>query len=1110
MATPVSSLTLGMSSSPSSLTTLHPDDTIAYSATITNTGSSSASNVSFNDTPDGNSTLVPGSVHTTPIAVPDSYSAYGNMPLNVPAVSGVLSNDVDPADGTAGLSVTTIGSISTVQGGTASMNADGSFTYRPPAGYDGSDSFNYTISDGTSTSTATVTFVISGMIWFIDSSKSNGNGTMQSPFNSLTAFNGINNAGTNHAKSGDLIFLYSSASAYTGTVVLQNSQLLIGQGATATLSSILGATPPSFSANFPQTHADNSTLADPTDTSTIALGSGNSVRGLNINTTSSAAALSGNSFGTLSLGDIASISNTGGPALSLSTGTISPTTAISTGVTVGTLSSVGSGTVGLQLIGVGGSFRAGSLTASTSINTAVSLASNTASVTLDSVSLTPNSGAAGISATNNTAGTLTIGAGTVTSTNSNAVVITGPSSSSLTPISVSLTKVTDSGTYTNGIDVENTSGAFTVTGSGGTCNSSTPCTGGSISNSSEAGAYFHDAGTVSLNFMFFTGTGQGVATNSYCVLYVDDIASTPNFTLTHSELDSGKSDCVSAQSANTSALTLNTTIQTNAFNGDAGSDIVLLSRDNATQTFNVSSNVMEGSQVTAIQVDDQTTTGSPTISGTIDSNIIGCATTTTSSVCGSATPFHSASAGGNGIRVHVEAPTGTATVKVSNNHVYSVGGPAGLDFEAGKASSSALVLNLTATNNTFVVDDSNSNEAGILGESGIAPTDPDVICFSTSGNVISNPIGGNNGVYDIGLTDDPGSTFILPGYSGPALETGGQVETYLANLNGSAPASDELAVVNAGATGFTSTSACATPTTFVATARSAKVRPAAHNSAPAPRAPEIGAETAGPRVAGAPRLVRAMGDFSSNSLSIGTLPPGSQVVITFQAAVNGHINSPAGATQIVNGGVVTATGVSPITNSASNPLVLLSTTTTVLSSSPSNTSTVGNSVTFTATVQSTFSGSVTGTVKFFDGDPSVSATQIGTDQSLDGTQHASVSTSTLSVGDHSIYAVYEGDTRYTGSQSSLVQHILTPTAVLVSRFIAHHVGTSLDFHWRVTAGVHALGFTLSAGGDVLTHGVIPAHAASAYHFNVRSNAHGPYRLHVLLDGGRTATVSTHR
>ena len=46
---------------------------------ITNTGAADATNVVFNDTIDPNTTLVPGSVNTQPIAVSDAYNVIGNV-----------------------------------------------------------------------------------------------------------------------------------------------------------------------------------------------------------------------------------------------------------------------------------------------------------------------------------------------------------------------------------------------------------------------------------------------------------------------------------------------------------------------------------------------------------------------------------------------------------------------------------------------------------------------------------------------------------------------------------------------------------------------------------------------------------------------------------------------------------------------------------------------------------------------------------------------------------------------------------------------------------------------------------------------------------------------
>ena len=70
---------------------------IEYTVTISNT-TTDATNVTFTDTIDAHTTLVPGSVNTQPIADPDSYTGSGNIPISI-AAPGVLTNDRDPDTG---------------------------------------------------------------------------------------------------------------------------------------------------------------------------------------------------------------------------------------------------------------------------------------------------------------------------------------------------------------------------------------------------------------------------------------------------------------------------------------------------------------------------------------------------------------------------------------------------------------------------------------------------------------------------------------------------------------------------------------------------------------------------------------------------------------------------------------------------------------------------------------------------------------------------------------------------------------------------------------------------------------------------------------------------
>lgn len=88
-----------------------------------------------------------------PIALDDSYIAVKDTLLTVAPGSGLFINDSDDVD----FELDTFDAAS-AEGGTVVVNGDGSFTYDPPAGYVGIDTFTYTIKDSPAlTDTATVT-----------------------------------------------------------------------------------------------------------------------------------------------------------------------------------------------------------------------------------------------------------------------------------------------------------------------------------------------------------------------------------------------------------------------------------------------------------------------------------------------------------------------------------------------------------------------------------------------------------------------------------------------------------------------------------------------------------------------------------------------------------------------------------------------------------------------------------------------------------------------------------------------------------------------------------------------------------------------------------------
>ncbi|MGE8942719.1 Ig-like domain repeat protein [Leptospira interrogans] len=105
-------------------------------------------------------------------------------------------------------------------------------------------------------------------------------------------------------------------------------------------------------------------------------------------------------------------------------------------------------------------------------------------------------------------------------------------------------------------------------------------------------------------------------------------------------------------------------------------------------------------------------------------------------------------------------------------------------------------------------------------------------------------------------------------------------------------------------------------------------------------------------------------------------------------------------------------------------------TTTIVSSSL-NPSTLGEAVTLTATVTSDVGSSVTGQIRFYDGD-----TLLGTFE-LDPSGQASLATTSLAAGSHNITTVFAGGFEHLGSTSpALVQSVTlgagTPTTTTVS------------------------------------------------------------------------------
>ena len=359
---------------------------IEYTVTITNNGTDAA-DVVFSDDIDDHTTLVPGSIDTQPIADPDTYSASGNIAITK-AAPGVLTNDRDPDTGNnSGLTVTKVQGVGANVGvatdttatgrgnvkGSVNLAANGSFTYEPPPGFEGADSFTYETSDGTKTDTATVTINISGMVWFISNNAGGSNrGTFSNPFTTIASFNTAN-AGTGVApdpKNGDIISLRQGTGTYSETdgVNLRAQQKLIGNA--VQFNTVFAAAADSVAAYT--AFAGATTAAPVISTSAghgVDLSTDNHVRGLNVTNTPGFFKINGGAVGSPVINTI-SLTGTGG-ALNVTT-----SGAFGANVVFGTLESTSSPGANLNLVNVtgalgltsGGSGFSGSAAASAAVN----------------------------------------------------------------------------------------------------------------------------------------------------------------------------------------------------------------------------------------------------------------------------------------------------------------------------------------------------------------------------------------------------------------------------------------------------------------------------------------------------------------------------------------------------------------------------------------------------------------------------------------------------------------------------------------------------------------------------------------------------------------------
>ena len=329
-----------------------PGDQIRYKVTIQNTGAANATGTQLNVVPDPRTTLVPGTFRSSPLAVPDAYTCTGNVGLDVPAAAGVKANDFD--DAPASLTVTPA-TLTTSQGGMVMLLSNGSFMYTPPVGFNGTDTYTYTLNDGNgvgggvpTTDVATVTITVSNLIWFIDNSSAAAasNGRLGSPFKSLADFN----AGS--ATAASVIYIEHTGTNYTGGIVLQNNEQLFGEGHTggANLANVLPFTLAPNSKTLPAINGSRPVITN-SGGDGVTLAMNNTLRGFNVGNCMDFGVdnAAGSSVGNLVVSEV-TINNATGGGFDAGNGSGAGTNAV-----FDAISSTG-GTNGINLTGCAGTF----------------------------------------------------------------------------------------------------------------------------------------------------------------------------------------------------------------------------------------------------------------------------------------------------------------------------------------------------------------------------------------------------------------------------------------------------------------------------------------------------------------------------------------------------------------------------------------------------------------------------------------------------------------------------------------------------------------------------------------------------------------------------------
>ena len=383
-------------------------------------------------------------------------------------------------------------------GAIAEGTTDGTFIYTPALAFGGpTDTFTYTLTDGNGvTNTGTVTINVSGMVWYVNSSGGNGDGRSHSPFNSLA--NAATPSGAN-----SIIYVHTGVNPTPGSLAMDASQTLQGQGQAFTLNNLTiagaPASAPTLSGTVTLANNDivqglNFSGAAPAMTATSALTGPVAINQVNVTGGTTALSLT-NVSGAVTVNSNSSFTNTTAAEVLISQGTGNVTIAAPISSNAGRAIDIQGRTSGTVAF-------SGAITdTGTGIflnNNGTSTFSFSGGMTLNGTGTTFTASNSSLSGSLAITGTNTIGA-TTAPTSGTALSVTNVT---IGAGGITFQRISASGA-TKGISLNNTgAGTFTITGTGTTGGS-----GGTIQNTTGRGAEFISTGSISLSNMNFTGNG---------------------------------------------------------------------------------------------------------------------------------------------------------------------------------------------------------------------------------------------------------------------------------------------------------------------------------------------------------------------------------------------------------------------------------------------------------------------------------------------------------------------------------------------------------------------------------------------------------------------------